>query len=178
MELEISTTHTLRQLQSSDAVDIFNTIDAQRQYLGQWLPFVADTQTLEDSILYVEDAINAPEGHFELIFTIRLKGAFAGLIGFKDTDVYNGKTELGYWLSKPFQKQGLATQSVRRLCDYAFFEMNLNRVQIKCAVGNTPSKRIPKKLGFQLEGVERDGEVLESGQFTDLEIYSMLKREW
>jgi len=42
-------------------------------------------------------------------------------------------------------------------------------------VGNFPSKRIPRNLGFVLEGIERDGELLTGGIFTDLEVYSKLK---
>jgi len=50
-------------------------------------------------------------------------------------------------------------------------------VQIKCAVGNLPSKNVPKRLGFKLEGIERQGELLSGNIFTDLEIFSKLKNE-
>ena len=32
-------------------------------------------------------------------------------------------------------------------------------------------------IGFKLEGIERDGELLTGGKFTDLEVYSKLKNE-
>jgi len=54
----------------------------------------------------------------------------------------------------------------------------MNRIQIKCASGNIPSKKIPQRLGFSLEGIERDGELLSDGKFTDLEVYSMLKKDF
>mgnify|MGYP001050637725 CR=1 FL=1 len=53
--------------------------------------------------------------------------------------------------------------------------MGINRIQIKCALGNRPSSIIPKRAGFQLEGIERAGELLSDGCFADLEAYSMLK---
>jgi ribosomal-protein-serine acetyltransferase len=55
--------------------------------------------------------------------------------------------------------------------------MGINRIQIKCAVGNKLSSNITKKLGFKLEGIERQGELLMGGFFTDLEIYSKLKSD-
>lgn len=35
----------------------------------------------------------------------------------------------------------------------------------------------PACLGFTLEGVEREGELMADGQYVDLNVYSILKRE-
>jgi ribosomal-protein-serine acetyltransferase len=56
--------------------------------------------------------------------------------------------------------------------------MEMNRIQIKCANGNIPSKNIPKRLGFILEGIEREGELLCDGHFTNLEVYSLLCKDF
>lgn len=168
---------SLKQIELMDAVDMFLTIDSQRDYLREWLPFIDATKDVEDSMDFVKSIYHGSEGSHELVFVIQYNGTFIGLIGFKDTDYQNKRTEIGYWLSRDFQKMGIMTQSVATLLDFAFDELNLNRVTIKCAVGNDPSKRIPQRLHFTLEGVERDGELLSSGQYTDLEVYSMLKRD-
>ncbi len=175
MILNVDTDIVLRQLEQSDAIDIFNTIDSERNYLGKWLPFVETTKELNQTEGFVGITVNAPEDKFEYIFTIRIKNEFVGLIGFKSTDRVNKKTEIGYWLSEKYQKQGIVTKSVVKLCDFAFNKLEVNRVQIKCAVGNLASKNIPKKLGFILEGIERHGELLTGNVFTDLEVYSKLK---
>lgn len=177
MTIPVDSQVKLRQLRHSDAADIFNTIDTQRAYLGEWLPFVAFTKELTDTQKFVESVVDAPEERFEYVFTIRKAGEFAGLIGFKDTDRLNRKSELGYWLAEGFQKQGIVTRSVQRLCQFAFEELNLNRIQIKCAIGNTASNNIPQRLGFRLEGIEREGELLTGQVFTDLAIYSRLKND-
>lgn len=178
MELKVDEQIELRQLEESDSVEIFNTIDSQREYLGKWLPFVEFTKELADTERFVNSAINAPDENFEFVFTIRKNGEFVGLIGFKDTDIQNRKTEIGYWLSEKAQKQGIVTKSVQRLCDFAFNNQVLNRIQIKCAAGNTASSNIPKRLGFTFEGIERQGEMLTGRVFTDLEIYSLLKSDF
>ena len=111
------------------------------------------------------------------MFAIRRQNEFIGIIGFKDTDKVNKKTEIGYWLSEKFQKQGIITKSVERLCDFAFNKQGINRVQIKCAVGNKPSIRIPQKSGFKFEGIERDGEPLKANNLqTKKSILTFVKR--
>lgn len=175
--LQINDLLSLRQLKLTDYTDIFHTIDTQRNYLGEWLPFVQFTQKPEDSKAFVETVINLPENQFEFVFTIQYENQFTGLIGFKSTDKINRKTEIGYWLSENFQRKGIITQAVKELCNWAFNELNINRVQIKCATGNERSKAIPKRLGFKFEGIERDGELLTGGRFTDIEVYSKLKKE-
>lgn len=75
-------------------------------------------------------------------------------------------------------REGVITKSVNKLCEFAFRELEINRIQIKCAVGNIPSKNIPKRLGFVFEGIEREGELLSGGIYTDIEVYSKLKSEF
>ncbi len=164
----------LRLLQADDASGIYNTIDAQRAYLGRWLPFVSATTSVAVTQAFVDAAVGADDK----TYTIRKADTFIGLIGFKATDKGNRKTEIGYWLSAEYQGQGIMTRAVDLLCQYAFEELELNRVQIKCAVGNTPSSNIPRRLGFQFEGIERAGELFVGAEFVDIEIYSLLKNEY
>ena len=166
----------LKQIELSDTADIFNTIISQREYPGEWLPFVEFTKELKDTEIFVRSVVDAPEDKREFVFVIHFDGQFAGLAGFKSIDKDNKKTEIGYWLSEGFQKKGLMTESVKYLIKFAFEELDINRIQIKCAVGNTPSSNIPKKLGFKFEGIEREGELFPDGSFKDLEIYSLLKK--
>jgi len=177
MTLEADHGIILKELEDSDAGHIFETIDAQRLYLGRWLPFVAYTRTLSDTQAFIDSVTQAPADRFEHVFSIWYHGDFAGLVGFKATDRQNRKTEIGYWLSETFQKKGIMTRSVARLCELAFREMDMNRVQIRCAVGNHDSIGIPQRLGFKFEGIERDGELLSGGIFTDLAVYSKLRKE-
>ncbi|HOY30573.1 MAG TPA: GNAT family N-acetyltransferase [Bacteroidales bacterium] len=177
MIIKVDTGIELRQLELSDSTDIFNAINDQRDHLGKWLPFVAFTKEISDTEKFIDSVVNAPEDRFEYVFAIQKHNEFAGLIGFKGTDKQNKKTEIGYWLSEKYQKQGTVTKSVDKLCDFAFNKLEINRIQIKCAVENIPSKNIPKKLGFMFEGIERQGELLTGDVFTDLEIYSKLKSD-
>ncbi len=164
---------SLHQISKADAEDIFNTIDTQRDYLRKWLPFIDNTITIKDTLTFINDCNTKNE----IVFVIRYKLAFAGLIGFKEADNHNKKIEIGYWLSEKFQHKGLITSSLKKLIPFAFEYLKMNRIQIKCAVNNLASKRIPQKIGFRYEGIEREGELLSDGHFTDLEVYSLLRKD-
>lgn len=159
----------LRGLQAADAADIFAAIDSERAYLGRWLPFVQFTLTAEDSVRFVTSVLEAP--YREAVFTIRDGERFIGLIGFKSTDPLTRTTEIGYWLREAWQGRGIVTRSVEALCRMAREELAMQSVTIKCATGNAPSNRIPQRLGFTLDCIERRAELLEDGRYTDANVY-------
>jgi ribosomal-protein-serine acetyltransferase len=113
----------------------------------------------------------------DLTCVIIYQQQFAGIIGLKDTDFDNKKTEIGYWLSESFQHKGIITRSAKILINYIFNEMELNRVQLKAATENYKSQAVAERLGFTQEGIERDGE-LHSRGFVDLMVFGMLKIDW
>jgi ribosomal-protein-serine acetyltransferase len=164
----------LESVKLSMSEEIFTTIQSNREYLARWLPFVNMTKEVSDTEKFLKSIIIQPGEQKDNIYSIYYKEEFAGLIGFKDTDWINKKTELGYWISEKMQGKGLITLSAKKLIRYAFNKLTLNRVQIKVAVGNSKSAAIPKNLGFTFEGIERAGEKHDN-QFLDLEVYSLLK---
>ncbi|MBF0759827.1 GNAT family N-acetyltransferase [Dysgonomonas mossii] len=172
--IEVSEDIVLYPLSVDDIFKIFNTLNNEREYMREWLPFVDATKEAEDTENYVRYVLQTAGKQF----TIYYKDQFVGLIGFKDTDSDNKKTEIGYWLSQYAQGKGIMIQSVAKLIEHAFGELDMNRIQIKVAVGNDKSRRIPEKLGFQMEGIERDGELLVDNVFTDIAVYSLLRKEY
>ena len=164
----------LRPATVADAQALFSIINSQRPYLREWLPFVDHTRQASDTALYLQTITNSIT---DKVFVIIVEEAVSGLVGFKGIEYFNRKLEIGYWLSQHQQGKGIMQRCCTRLLQYAFEGMNMNRVQLKVAPGNYKSRNIPIKLGFTLEGTEREGE-LRNGQFHDLEVYSLLKKEW
>ena len=160
--------YALRQLRPEDAADIFRSIDTQRRHLGRWLPFVAETHCVEQSEAVVAGMLADTANP---VYTIRDGGAFAGLIGFKSADAEKHSVEIGYWLREEQQGKGIMTAAVRALCDRAFTQMDMRRIEIRCGVGNLPSNAIPRRLGFRLSHVEPRGEELSDGEWIDLNVY-------
>lgn len=172
--IQVTEDIVLNPLSVDDIFKIFNTLDTEREYMREWLPFVDSTNVVEDTASYVNHVLHTEDKQF----TIWYKDKFVGLIGFKGTDTDNKKIEIGYWLSQYVQGKGIMTRSVSKLLEYAFNDMDMNRVQIKVAVANQKSRNIPERLGFQFEGIERDGELLVNNVYTDIAVYSLLKKEY
>lgn len=161
-------TFALRPLQPGDAGDIFRAIDSQRTYLGKWLPFVALTRSEEDSRAFVSATLADSANP---VYTLRADDRFAGLIGFKSANPTSGTIEIGYWLRQEFQHRGIVSAAVRELRRIAFEELGMQRIEIRCATGNLPSNRVPRRLGMRLDRVEPQAETLSSGERIDLNVY-------
>ena len=166
----------LREARYCDALEIYASIREQRAHLGRWLPFVEQTRCLNDTVAYLRRVANAVPPH--PVFTIRIgpDQRFAGLIGFPSVDPQSGTAQIGYWLREEYQGRGIVTRSVRRLCRYAFREMGLRRIEIKCATRNIRSNRIPERLGFRLCRIEYRAELLSDGHRTTLKVYVLERR--
>lgn len=176
-ELIVNDLIRLEPLRYGHAFQIFQAIDTNRKFLSPWLPFVLQTQSQEDTEHFVRTIIGDRNKTGDEVFSIFYRQNFAGLIGMKDTDQANRKTEIGYWLMESMTGRGIMTRSVKALIEYLFLVSNFNRIQLKCGVGNLASSAIPKRLGFQFEGVEREGERHQK-HYIDLEIYSLLRKEF
>ena len=73
--------------------------------------------------------------------------------------------------------RGVVSAACSALVNHAFDEAKLNRVEIRCAVGNTRSRAIPQRLGFHQEGLLHDAEWLYD-HFVDHIVYAMIARDW
>ncbi len=169
--------YTLREALLEDASMIWQAIDTHRDYLVTWLPFVDRLKQEGDEEAFLADVLAVPYEERNLVYVIEKGKEFCGLVGFVSTDWENCRTEIGYWLLPEYQGCGVMSRCVRYLCKWAVECRFMNRIQIRCAVKNFPSNAIPRRLGFHLEGTERDGELLASGEYTDINVYSLLKRE-
>ena len=156
---------------------IFNAIDQNRKFLRKWLPFVDFTIKIKDTEKFVRSILDKPIERRDEVYVIWYKHEFAGLIGFRDADRINDKIEIGYWLIEKVTGKGVATKATQKMVNLAFRNMDMNRVQIRCGIGNDKSSAIPKRLGFSFEGIERAGE-RHNHEYIDLEVFSYLKREW
>ena len=167
----------LERVKISDAVIIFEAVEANREWLGTWLPFVGYTKGLNDTLTYIKSVIEKREESGNEVYTIWYKGDFAGVISYLNTDRVNEKTELGYWLIEKLNGKGIITSCAKVLVELAFEKMMMNRIIIRCAVGNTMSENVALRLGFQFEGIERQGERYQD-HFFDLKVFSILKSEY
>lgn len=104
----------------------------------------------------------------------------AGLIGdcaFQVLADNPRQAEFGYTLARAHQKQGYATEAVKRLLEYLFDELNLHRVIAYCDVRNRPSIRLLEWIGMRREAYFVENSWFK-GEWVSEYLYAMLQREW
>ena len=167
----------LRRPALEDAESLFALVDSNRQYLRRWLPWVDFVASLEDERRWVQTHL--PEDAPEYVLLMAYKGEVVGAIGIRGRGSRNRHGEIGYWIAEDMQSRGIVTRSCRVLIDYMFERLNMNRVVIRVSVDNVRSRGIPNRLGFTLEGIERQSELLhDTFQDWHMAVYSMLASEW
>jgi ribosomal-protein-serine acetyltransferase len=167
----------LQLFQLHHANEVFDLIDFNRLHLRKWLPWVdsMDTPYQYHTIIPMWLKQFADNQGFNL--GIRYQGTLVGAIGLHNIDWRNRQTTVGYYLGEGYQGRGIMTRAVQAILNHVFFELRLNRVEIRCGEGNAKSRAIPERLGFKMEGIIRDGENL-YGYYHNLVVYGMLEREW
>ena len=168
---------SLYLFEEQDAAEIFALVDANRAHLRAWLPWIDATQSVEDELTFIRLMREGYENNDDFACLIRYRGQVAGTIGCHFIGHLNRSSEIGYWLGKTFEGKGIMTRACKAMVSYAFKELQMNRIQIRCATGNVRSCAIPQHLGFIREGVMRQSEWLYD-HFVDLVLYSMLANEW
>ncbi len=78
---------------------------------------------------------------------------------------------LSYWISRKYWGQGLATNAITNLSNYAFHQLGLVRVYAKVFSTNIGSIRALEKSGFEREGYFHKG-VYKQGRFIDQVLYA------
>ncbi|NRD78329.1 GNAT family N-acetyltransferase [Bacillus sp. BRMEA1] len=167
----------LQLFQRHHALTLFQLVEENRDHLSQWLPWVSTMVTLYQFETVIPVWLNQFAENQALNVGILYRGKLVGSIGLHQIDWYNNMASIGYYLSKKAEGRGIITRSVTAMLNYAFFDLGMNRIEIRCGVNNQKSRAIPERLGFIMEGTIRDGELL-NGQFHDITIYSMLARDW
>lgn len=167
----------LELLRPHHAETLFAAIDANRDHLRGWLPWVDGTRSVKDTLAFIEGSLRKLAENRSLEQGIWRGGELVGVIGFRGLSDSNRQAEIGYWLTEEAEGAGIMTKVCRAMIDYGFGELGLNRVKILCGTGNGRSQGVPERLGFVREGVAREAEKLPGG-FTDLVIYGLLARDW
>jgi len=92
--------------------------------------------------------------------------------GLHDIDWNAQQCDTGFWVRRSAQGRGLATEAGNALLRYAFGVLGMRRVGLTHSRGNDASRRIAEKLGFSLEGVQRNAALLPGGRIADRFLYA------
>lgn len=113
-----------------------------------WTAHTNPAQTRE----YFRQAIDAWDlrmGHRLWLIERKEDGVLLGTIG---CTVYFHRVEIGFALGSRFWGEGYTAEALARVCEAAFEDDRIARVQALCDEENTRSARVMEKVGMRYEG--------------------------
>ena len=144
----------LRRPQESDVSAIYqlvNDYDIARSTLNIPYPYV-----LADATAFLQHVNKAwaEKSRYPFAITLKESDEFMGIIGL---GIHHGNNwgEAGYWIGKSYWGRGYMTEALKRIIQFGFEDLELNRIQASHFTDNPASGRVMEKAGMQFEGVLR-----------------------
>ncbi len=159
------------------ALLMFKSIDSDRQRLGEFLPWVPFIKTVEDEISYIKSTHDNWQDGSQFGYSIFQSETedYVGNVGVHNISWQNHRCEIGYWILGKYEGQGLMSAAVEAL-EQACFASGFNRIEIRCSSLNLKSAKVPKRLGYTLEGTLRR-EAFENGKYRDTLVFAKIQNE-
>lgn len=147
------------------------------EHLRPWLPWAQQAPTLAESEANVRQAYLAFLAREDLRFHLFLKetGELVGATGLHCIRWEVPSFEIGYWVRRSRQGQGLITESTEALTRFAFDTLGARRVEIRLDPTNARSRAIPERLGYELEGVLRADGRTPAGALRDSMVFALVR---
>lgn len=164
----------LRRLKPSDVFDVFaySSSEEVTKYL-LWYPHKTIMET-KRYLAYVKKKYKELSFYD---FGIEYEGKIIGTVGFTRLDVKLGIGEIGYVISDKHHRKGFAPEAAKRLIDFGFKVLALNRIEARYLSDNIGSQRVAEKCGMKKEGVFRKA-IMVKGEYRDLAVSSILREEY
>lgn len=145
------------------------------RYQGWKTPYFLEYAT--EFIAEMKEAAPGTEGRwFQSALERKADGIMIGDVAFFPM---RGKPQayVGFTLARPFWGQGYAGESIRRLIDFLFSELDLHRLVADCDADNANSYRLLERLGFRRKAHHVESYWL-GERWGDEYAYALLGREW
>lgn len=167
----------LRMLTAKDAEALYLITDQSRGYLKKWLPWLDDIKSVDDSMQFIKNSFQLYHDLKGITAGVFVQDTLVGVIGFNHIDRKNKIGSIGYWLGERYQGKGIMTEAVSALVTHGFTRLGLNRIELRAATDNKPSRAIAERLHFKKEGIIRQAEWLYD-KYVDHVVYGLLREDW
>src|SRR4029077_14604423 len=166
---------TLRPLQSSD-VEAVASYSTKPEFI-RFLPL--PPQTMESAAQFVGQAVaNSqpdPKGDWLFAIQIREEPRLIGVIRIGVRSAEHRQGDLGYAVHPDHWGKGFATEALRRILEFGFEDLSLERIWATADVRNVASWRVMEKAGMEREGLMRHHPRVR-GAWRDAVLYARIDR--
>jgi ribosomal-protein-serine acetyltransferase len=171
-------------LSQDDINNYFEAVTESMDELSQWLPWAKYYPSIPQVESYIRSCNNSwstkTDNNFGLPIWLldKKENKFIGGITIWNIVWEIPKFEFGYWLRTSETKKGYISEAVNALTRYCFLQLGSRRIEIRCEKENTRAQQVPKRLGFELEGVLRNSTLaISDGKLTDTILFARTDSE-
>ena len=153
---------------------IAESLDELRLYPAS-LRWAMEEQSPVVSEAYCRTAVRrfAQKEEFAFLVCLKDSGTIVGSAGLLPRDTARGRLEIGWWGRTPYMGQGLMTEGVSALIEFAFETLKARRLEALPDDQNSRSCRMCERLGFTLETVLQAERFDPAGRPRNTRIYSL-----
>ena len=112
-----------------------------------------------------------------LDLTVLYDRDIAGFIGLLGIDYKNKKAEYYICIDKQYSGKGIGTISSQLLLDYAFNELNLQKIYLYTEETNVKAQHLFEKVGFKKEGF-LENDIIYNGRNVNRYIYGICRGDY
>ncbi|WP_050615207.1 GNAT family N-acetyltransferase [Bacillus testis] len=134
------------------------------------------TVEMADEWIKSHPSLLASGTEYPLAIIDRICGQMVGTITLR-VDKANRMGEIGYWIGASFWGRGYAPEAVRILMNFAFKNLQLNKIWAAVLCRNHASIRVLEKVGMVLEATMKEHRY-HNGKYEDLAYYCLFRRKW
>lgn len=149
---------TLRPFHFADSRELYVAIRESLADLKPWMSWAHDSYSQAEASDYI--AITRAHWGDGTIYSFAITDAKSGMLlgacSLSHIHPIYFHCNLGYWVRTSQRGRGIAGHAAKLAASFAFKNINLVRVEVVIAVGNTASLKVAEKIGVHREGILRN----------------------
>lgn len=146
-----------------------------------WQLGMSNIKEQKDLKEYIDIALKEKAVKISYPFLIfdKQTNSVAGSTRYANISFQHKKLEIGWtWIHPKHQGTGLNKACKFLLLQYAFEQLQFNRVELKTDILNGQSQKAMRKIGAKEEGIFRCHSITSSGRIRDTIFFSIINNEW
>ena len=165
----------IRKLKKSDASSLYKNVKDKE--IVRYTLNIPHPYQKKDAAEFIGRSIKEWNEGKSYVFGIEIDKEIVGICSINNIDKESRHGTLGYWLGKKYWGQKFMSKAAKAVVDFGFKELKLHRIEVTHFAENIASQKIIQKLGFKLEGKERE-KIFRFGRWHDHLLYGLLEQDF
>jgi ribosomal-protein-alanine N-acetyltransferase len=167
----------LRRFESTDVKSVYENWMSDPVVQNNYGEKACDTAEQVQQVLDTWMSMYCSKEFYRWSVVLKETGESIGQIAFYIVDSKNQRVDAEYCIGQAHWGNGYASEALKAVIEYAFVQVNFNRVQAFHRSKNISSGKVLQKAGMKCEGTMKQY-LIHKDEFDDCIMYAALRSEW